>query len=141
MEHPFFKRVWNVRHVLDATPPLLKPEARDLIRANGGHWPEELNNPTAVRTSIQFDQILVSFPGTSNVDANSVYSQNAYKFEDVYIGYAFCNMLFREANGSIGVDHTLLLNDFKEQSGRGGEELHHHDAETSTRSISDICIL
>jgi len=95
MEHPFFQRVWNVRHVLDATPPLLKPEARNLMRANVGHWPEELNNPTAVRASIQFDQILVSFPGTSNVDANSVYSQNAYKFEDVYIlGTPFATCFF-----------------------------------------------
>lgn len=140
MEHPFFKRVWNVRHVLDENSPLLKPEAKDLMRANGGHWPEELNNATAVRASIQFDQILVSFSGTSNVDANSVYMQNAYKFKDVAVGYAFCNMLYREANGSIGVDQTLL-NDVKEQSGGGGEELHHREYESSTRSIPDIFIL
>ncbi len=140
MEHPFFKRVWNIRHALDESSPLLKPEAKELIRINHGHWPEELNNATAVRASIQFNQILVSFSGTSNVDANSVYSQNAYDFEDMCVGYAFCNMLFREANGSIGVDHTLL-NDVKEQSGGGGEELHFRDHETSTRSLGDIFIL
>lgn len=140
LEHPFFKRVWNVRHVLDGSSPLLKPEAKELIRINNGHWPQELNNATAVRASIQFDQILVSFSGTSNVDANSVYSQNAYDFEDMCVGYAFCNMLFREANGSIGVDHRLL-NDVKEQSGGGGEELHFRDQETSSRSLGDIFIL
>ena len=140
-EHPFFKRVWNIRHVLDVSSPLLKPEAKDLMRANGGHWPEELNNAMAVRASIQFDQILVSFSGTSNVDANSVYSQNAYKFEDVCVGYAFCNMLYREPNGNIGVDQTLL-NDVKEQSGGGGEDLHRHEVEdSSTRSVRDIFIL
>jgi len=140
LEHPFFKRVWNVRHVLDVTSPLLRPEAKELIRINNGHWPEELNNATAVRASIQFDQILVSFSGTSNVDANSVYSQNAYDFEDMCVGYAFCNMLFRERNGSIGVDHSLL-NDVKEQSGGGAEELHFRDQETSSRSLGDIFIL
>ena len=140
MEHPFFKRVWNVRHVLDANSPLLKPEAKELMRINNGHWPEELNNAISVRASIRFDQILVSFSGTSNVDANSVYSQNAYKFEDICVGYAFCNMLYRESNDSIGVDHSLL-NDVKEQSGGGGEELHSRDQEASTRSLADIFIL
>jgi hypothetical protein len=140
LEHPFFKRVWNIRHVLDVTSPLLKPEAKELIRINKGHWPEELNNATAVRASIYFDRVLVSFSGTSNVDANSVYSQKAYKFEDVCVGYAFCNMLFRESDGSIGVDHNLL-NDVKEQSGGGGEELHLRELEMSSRDLPDIFIL
>ena len=140
LEHPFFKRVWNVRHVLDITSPLLKPEAKELIRINKGHWPEELNNATAVRASIYFDKILVSFSGTSNVDANSVYSQKVYNFEDMCVGYAFCNMLYRKPDGSIGVDHTLI-NDVKEQSGGGGEELHMLDLETSNRILPDIFIL
>jgi len=139
-EHPFFKRVWNVRHVLDVTSPLVKQEAKELIRINKGHWPEELNNATAVRASIHFDQILVSFSGTSNVDANSVYSQKAYNLGDVGVGYAFCNMLFRESDGSIGVDYNLL-NDVKEQSGGGGEELYLRGQETSNRILPDIFIL
>ena len=140
LEHPFFKRVWNVRHVLDVSSPLLKPEAKELIRINKGHWPEELNSAAAVRASIYFDRILVSFSGTSNVDANSVYSQKAYKFEDVCVGYAFCNMLFRESDGSVGVDHNLL-NDVNEQSGGGGEELRLRELEMSTRNLPDIFIL
>ena len=140
MEHPFFKRVWNVRHVLDVSSPLLKPEAKELIGINKGHWPEELNSATAVRASIYFDRILVSFSGTSNVDANSVYSQKAYKFEDVCVGYAFCNMLFRESDDSVGVDHNLL-NDVKEQSGGGGEELQLRELDMSARNLPDIFIL
>ena len=100
----------------------MRPEAKDLIRLNNGHWPVELNNATAIRASLNFDQILVSFSGTSNVDANSVYSQKSYANHDLSIGYAFCNMLFRQDNGSIGVDHRLL-NDVKEQTGGGGERL------------------
>jgi hypothetical protein len=139
-EHPFFERVRNVRHVLDHASPLLKQEAKELIRLNGGHWPNELNNANAVRASIHFHQILVSFSGTSNVDANSVYSQNSYGFDDVCVGYAFCNMLFREDDGSIGVDHQLL-NDVKEQSGGGGEGLDLRDNFRNSRVSSAILIL
>lgn len=127
--------------MLDQTSPLLRPEAKELIRFNNGHWPNELNNANAVRASIHFDQILVSFSGTSNVDANSVYSQKSYGFDDVCVGYAFCNMLFREKDGGIGVDHRLL-NDVKEQTGGGGEELNLREAAVlNSRVSSDIFIL
>ncbi|OEU06882.1 hypothetical protein FRACYDRAFT_213539 [Fragilariopsis cylindrus CCMP1102] len=140
-EHPFFNRIWNVRHVLDQTSPLLRPEAKELIRFNNGHWPNELNNANALRASIHFDQILVSFSGTSNVDANSVYSQKSYGFDDLCVGYAFVNMLYRERDGSIGVDHRLL-NDVNEQSGGGGEELNlRESALLNSRVSSDILIL
>jgi hypothetical protein len=45
-EHPFFKRLWLARHILDHDSPLLRPEARDLIRLNSGRWPEELSSST-----------------------------------------------------------------------------------------------
>eukprot|EP00536_Pseudo-nitzschia_multiseries_P006985 jgi/Psemu1/324552/estExt_fgenesh1_pg.C_1560005 len=140
MEHPFFNRVWNVRHVLDESSPILKEEAKNLIRINEGHWPEELNSSVGVRASIHFDQILVSFSGTSNVDANSVYSQHAYTADNVCVGYAFCNMLFRESDGSIGVDQKLL-NDVKEQNGGGGERMDFVEAVRKHRSFKDIFIL
>ena len=74
-----------------------------------------------------------SFSGTSNVDANSVYSQSAYDFDDVCVGYAFCDMLFRDYDGSIGVD-LQLLNVVKEQMGGGGEELDLRDGKESQNS-------
>ena len=126
---------------MDQTSPLLRPEAKELIRFNNGHWPNELNNANALRASISFDQILVSFSGTSNVDANSVYSQKSYGFDDLCVGYAFVNMLYRERDGSIGVDHRLL-NDVNEQSGGGGEELNlRESALLHSRVSSDILIL
>ena len=130
-EHPFFKRVWFARHVLDHTSPLLLPPARELVKRNGGHWPEELNSAMAVRKVVKFDQILVSLSGTSNVDANSVYAQKAYDHVDLCIGYRFCDILFREADGSLGVDSSLL-NDVTEQAGGGGEPLDNR-GETDTR--------
>mmetsp|Transcript_59200 Transcript_59200/g.144726 ORF Transcript_59200/g.144726 Transcript_59200/m.144726 type:complete len:149 (-) Transcript_59200:568-1014(-) len=62
-EHPFFKRLWTVTHVLDHESPLLRPEARSLIKQNDGYWPIELNSARALRKSVCFDQLLVSLSG------------------------------------------------------------------------------
>lgn len=127
-EHPFFKRLWLARHVLDHHSPLLRQEARELVRLNGGHWPEELNSAEAVRASIHFDQLLVSLSGTSNVDANSVYAQKVYDFVDVCVGYSLANILFRDKrDNSLAVDLDLI-NDVKEQYGGGGEDLTNIDS-------------
>jgi len=130
-DHPFFKRVWIARHVVNEHSPLLTVEARRLVRENGGTWPQHLNNYEKVRESIQFDQILVSLSGTSNNDANSVYAQKVYEYADMNVGYRFCNMLYRDLRGgNLSVDETLL-NDVVEQRGGGGEPFQHFDRETS----------
>mmetsp|Transcript_32014 Transcript_32014/g.77777 ORF Transcript_32014/g.77777 Transcript_32014/m.77777 type:complete len:750 (+) Transcript_32014:165-2414(+) len=139
-DHPFFKRVWVARHVLDSDSPLLINDAKDLIRLNGGRWPAELNNASAVRACVKFDQILVSLSGTSNADANTVYAQKIYDFSNVVVGYRFCNILYREVDGSLGVD-TNLLNDVLEQSGGGGEELDERMRFSFRQSKMDILIL
>jgi len=120
-DHPFFKRVWLARHHLDETSPVLKPRIRRLIRRNGGYWPERLNSFDAVRSSLQFNQILVSLNGVSNVSASDVYAQKMYDFVDINVGYQFVNILFRAADGSLGVDLDLL-NDVKQQAGHDGGE-------------------
>jgi hypothetical protein len=74
-DHPFFKRVWLARHVLDEHSPILKPRVRRLIRRNGGSWPENLNSYEGIRESLQFNQILVSLNGVSNISASDVYAQ------------------------------------------------------------------
>jgi hypothetical protein len=122
-EHPFFKRVWLARHVLDESSPILKPRVRRQIRRNNGHWPEKLNNYAAIRDSLQFNQILVSLNGVSNVSASDVYAQKIYDFVDINVGYQFVNILYRDhQDGSLKVD-TDLINDVREQAGGGGEPL------------------
>ena len=121
-DHPFFKRVWLARHILDDTSPILKPRVRRLIRRNGGYWPERMKDWTDIRESLAFNQILVSLNGVSNVSASDVYSQKIYDFVDVTIGYQFVNMLYKDNDGTIGVD-TDLVNDVREQNGGGGEWL------------------
>jgi hypothetical protein len=74
-EHPFFRRVWVARHVLDEHSPILKDKVRRQIRRHGGMWPEKLSNATAIRECLQFNQILVSLTGVSNVSAADVYAQ------------------------------------------------------------------
>jgi hypothetical protein len=43
-------------------------------------------------------------------------------FVDINIGYQFVNILYRNSDGSLGVD-TDLINDVREQNGGGGEPL------------------
>jgi hypothetical protein len=125
-DHPFFKRVWLARHVLDETSPILKPRVRRQIRRNGGYWPEKLNSWQAIRESLQFNQILVSLNGVSNVSASDVYAQKIYDYVDINCGYQFVNLLYRDTDGSLKVD-TDLINDVREQSGGGGEPLIRED--------------
>jgi hypothetical protein len=121
-DHPFFKRVWLARHVLDDSSPLLTPRARRAIMKNGGYWPEHLNSYAGVRQSLKFNQILVSLNGVSNVSASDVYAQKIYDFVDVNVGYQFVNLLYRGEADQLQVD-VDLINDVREQTGGGGEPL------------------
>jgi hypothetical protein len=120
-DHPFFKRVWLARHVLDESSPILTQRARRAVRKCGGYWPENLNNYQGVQESLAFNQILVSLNGVSNVSASDVYAQKIYDHVDVNVGYQFVNLLYRDGD-SLKVD-TDLINDVKEQNGGGGEPL------------------
>lgn len=117
--HPFFKRSWNIRHVLDASSPLLSAKARRKIEENDGCWPDEWNNYSSVRELLQFNEIIVSFTGKANDSGTSVYSQQVYEYEQVAIGYTFASVLYT-AYGQMVVDEELL-NDVKEQNGGGAE--------------------
>lgn len=121
--HPFFQRVWFVRHTLNELSPILKPSARRMVQLNQGNWPEQLNSHARIRESIHFDQILVTFSGISNVDANAVYEQKSYDMRDVYIGYRFASQIYRNhKDGTLKMDPGLI-NDITEQDGGGGEPL------------------
>ena len=121
-EHPYLRRIWLARHVVDETSPLLTPRARRLLKRNGGWWPESLNTYEGVKKSIHFNQILCSLVGISNLSGSEVYAQKVYESADCVVGYRFCNVLYRSQDGGLRVDLDLL-NDVKEQSGGGGEPL------------------
>ena len=77
-----------------------------------------------MRACLNFDQILVSFAGTSNADANNVYAQKVYDFESVCVGYVFVKMMYvdDDHNRSVKVD-LAAINGVTEQAGGGGEDL------------------
>jgi hypothetical protein len=102
---PLFQNVWTIRHVLDEKSPLLKPKIRTAIKDHQGSWTADMcSNPQAVQNCIQFEKILVSFSGTSQLNASSVYSQKVYSSEDLFVGYDFENMLIIKPFGNVGVD-------------------------------------
>lgn len=120
--HPFFKRVWSIKHVLNERSPLLSSTARRMIKQNQGHFPASLNNHEAIRKHVHFEELVVTLSGTSNVSGNSVYGQKVYSYEDLTVGYAFAGMLAKDSSGRVVVDHRLL-NDVREQKGGGGEPI------------------
>ena len=120
-EHPFFKRVWLARHILDEQSPLLKQKTRRAIRKYGGYWPEQLNSYQGIKDSLAFSQILVSLNGVSNISASDVYAQKIYDHGDVNVGYEFVNLLYRDGD-DLKIDMDLI-NDVREQHGGGGEPL------------------
>jgi hypothetical protein len=87
----------------------LKPRVRRQIRRNGGRWPPSLYTWNAIRDSLQFNQILVSLNGVSNVSASDVYAQKIYVFVDVNVGYQFVNILYKDTDGALkGADFFVI---------------------------------
>ncbi|KAL3778962.1 hypothetical protein HJC23_009727, partial [Cyclotella cryptica] len=115
-EHPFFKRLWTFRHIIDGDSPLLSTAAKQRILENGGLWPREWDSDEAISQAIRFNQIIVSFTGVSNISAASVYRQKVYDYVDLVIGYQFVNPLYRGRTGKLKVDLSLI-NDVVEQNG------------------------
>ena len=134
-DHPFFKRVWTVRHTLDCDSPLLADDAKQGIRLNNGYWPREFNNPDCARACLNFDQILVSFSGTSNADANSVYAQKVYDFQSAYVGYAFASMMYNDKD--VARVDLSDINIVTEQTGGGGESL----TEKREQGYTDVYVI
>mmetsp|Transcript_18316 Transcript_18316/g.22717 ORF Transcript_18316/g.22717 Transcript_18316/m.22717 type:complete len:517 (+) Transcript_18316:109-1659(+) len=121
-EHPFFRRVWTARHVLNENSPLLSPYTRKAIKLNDGFWPNHLNDYKSIRNEISFKQVAVSLSGVSNWSASSVYANKIYDYLDVNIGYQFASVLYKDENDMTLVD-TNLIDDVFEQDGGGGEPL------------------
>ena len=124
--HPFFKRVWVIRHECNELSPLLPNHVRRQIQENNGYWPPKLNRCDAVRRAINFQEIIVSFSGIANDSGSAVYAQKVYSYVDMVVGYTFANILFQDLDGEVIVD-TGLLNDVKEQKGGGREPIQTQD--------------
>lgn len=106
--HPFFKRIWNIRHILNENSPLLTEDARNVIRLNNGLWPASLCNPDVIRGCLEMSQLIVSLSGTAVVSGSSVYKLHVYEADFVQIGRTFENPLARDPDGKLTVDMHLV---------------------------------
>ena len=123
-EHPFFSRVWHGVHILDSTSPLLTDKARQQIQANNGSWPSSwFEHPHLIQEKLDFEDLILTVAGVSNVSAVTVHAYKRYKIGDVLIGYNFAPLVFRDRKtGMLEVD-LALANDVREQNGLPGEDL------------------
>lgn len=123
-ENPFFSQVWHGTHVLDGSSPLLTQAARNAIRDNGGSWPNKwFHRVDKIQRKLNFQNLIVTVAGVSNLSACSVYSYKWYKREDVVFGFDFAPLLYEsEQTGKLEVD-LGLVNDVREQRQGSGEQL------------------
>ncbi|KAL7507628.1 hypothetical protein ACHAXN_004774 [Cyclotella atomus] len=123
-EHPFFSRVWHGIHVLDETSQLLTYSARKKIRENGGIWPKSwFGNPDKIRRKLDYQSLILTMSGTSNLSACTVHAYKRYSFGDLLVGFDFAPLVFfNEEMNSLEVDMSLV-HDVKEQSYGTGEDV------------------
>ena len=138
-EHPYFEKIWYVRHKLDARSPLLKASVREQLKRRGGVWTGDIPRQTLthqdiMKSLVDFHRIRITFNGTAS--SNSlIFAMKVYYNEDVYIGWQFVDLfyekvgwLFRNKPKDEDSDerHMLdkrLINDIIPQPGGGQEPL------------------
>ena len=120
---PLFDRIAYIHHVLDAKSPLLNEETIRLIEENKGKWPSSINTAEQIRSSIDFDRIIVSINAISDSNKAHVYARKSYTMEDMKIGWEFADMMFwsknREGRIESHVDFDLLSFLVEQKYGEG----------------------
>lgn len=141
--HPFFNRVWTIRHVLDADSPLLTERARRMVRECRGLWSAEACQAEYIRKNVNFQQLIVSFSGTSNVNGSDVYGLHVYDYKNLHVGYTFAPILQPAADGKLEVDLDDIDNIRIQRGGRAEAidyyemNIQHDNSETSEK-MNDI---
>ncbi|KAL7473042.1 hypothetical protein ACHAXS_013455 [Conticribra weissflogii] len=97
-EHPYFRRVWYIRHTLNAKSPLLKLSVREKIRVNKGWDPDLCSYEHILASLVEFHRLRITFKGTSAVSNKVVYAQKLYTMEDVFVGWQFGQIFYEKQN-------------------------------------------
>mmetsp|Transcript_22273 Transcript_22273/g.40014 ORF Transcript_22273/g.40014 Transcript_22273/m.40014 type:complete len:619 (+) Transcript_22273:141-1997(+) len=98
--HPYFSRVWFVRHTLDATSPLLRREVRSMIRDRSSGWDPTLNNYQDIREClVEFNSLQITMSGASALSRSEVFSEKTYTYEDVCVGWRYIAVCYEEDPG------------------------------------------
>lgn len=95
--HPYFSRVWFLRHTLDATSPLLRREVRNAIRDSPDGWDPAFNNYRDIRKClVEFNSLRILISGASALSRSEVYSEKTYTYEDVCVGWRYVAVCYEE---------------------------------------------
>ena len=127
--HPFFKRVWTIRHVLNADSPLISERARTILKETKGRWPAETCNHSFIRRNVDFQQLIVSMSGTTT--GTKVYGLHVYEYRNLHVGYTFSPILQYSPDGRLLVDLDSIDN-IQEQRGGGAESINYEQVTRMT---------
>jgi hypothetical protein len=95
--HPYFSRVWFVRHTLNATSPLLRRDIRNMIRDSPSGWDPTLNNYQDIREClVEFHSLQIIMSGASALSRSEVYAEKTYTYEDICVGWRYIAVCYEE---------------------------------------------
>jgi hypothetical protein len=121
--HPFLKRVWTIRHVLNADSPLLSERAVRIVKESKGRWPAHACTFEFIRANVEFQQLIVSLSGTKT--GINVYGLHLYDYQNLHVGYAFAPILRSAPGGRFEVDLDNI-DSLREQRGGGAEPIDYY---------------
>jgi len=111
-EHPFFGRVWHGVHILDHTSPLLTSAARKEIRQHGC-WPSFwLESPSKIRKKLDFQHVVVTVSGLSNLSASTVHAYKRYKLEgklSLNLSFLLLNVCAEKVDSTFSLFHISQM--------------------------------
>lgn len=113
--HPFLKRVWHARHILDQYSPLLTTAAREKIAFNEGNWPVEWNNEDLVKEQLKFSDLIVTLTGLSGLSSEPVFGAKSYNSDNVVVGYDYASLLYKFSGSNVLRVDMSLINDIVSQ--------------------------
>lgn len=95
--HPYFSRVWFLRHTLDDTSPLLRRDVRKAIRDRCDGWDPSLNNYQDIREClVEFSSLQIIMSGASALSRSEVYAEKTYSYEDVCVGWRYIAVCYEK---------------------------------------------
>ena len=142
-DHPYFEKIWYVRHKLDAKSPLLKASVREQLKRQGGIWMSDnphqtLTHQDIMKSLVDFHRVRITFNGTAASSNSLIFAMKVYTVEDVYIGWQFVDLFYekvgwfcrrnkpkdedRDGDERLVLDKRLI-NDIIPQPGGGQEPL------------------
>ncbi|KAL3788196.1 hypothetical protein HJC23_004663 [Cyclotella cryptica] len=96
--HPYFRRVWYIRHILDHRSPMLKPLVRNKIK--DGWDPSLCTYHDILSSLVDFRRIRITFKGNSAVNNSMVFAQKVYTIDDLFVGWQFSSIFYKRERWS-----------------------------------------